>query len=160
MLNGILKNMAKKKEKKKYKERMQKIIGSYEKINLQTISKAQKQLFKELNDNQKYILNYPTISGNVDIYDTENNVVIEYYGDFWHVNPKKYDKDFFHPLIKLTAKEIWYKNAKRIDNIKHELNCNVIIIWENSYFTIDHKIILDHIRNFSKTKKNGLTLWI
>ena len=58
-------------------------------------------------------------------------MVIEYYGDYWHCNPKKYESEFFHSQIKLTAKEIWIKDKNRL-NLIMESASSVIIIWEDS----------------------------
>jgi hypothetical protein len=31
-------------------------------------------------------------------------IVIEYFGDYWHCNPKKYTPDFYTNQLKMTAK--------------------------------------------------------
>lgn len=85
----------------------------------------------------------------VDYYLPEYNIVIEYYGDYWHCNPKKYESNFFHPQIKLTAKEIWNKDKIRLDMILNEVN-SVIIIWEDT--NID-SLLLEKTINNIKNKK-------
>ena len=32
-----------------------------------------------------------------DIFIEEYNLIIEFYGDYWHCNPKRYKSDFLHP---------------------------------------------------------------
>jgi len=62
-----------------------------------------------------------------DLYIKDINLVIEFYGDFWHKNPLLYnDKQEF-------VKEIWKHDIKRIEKIKTKYNCDVIIIWEYEY---------------------------
>lgn len=60
----------------------------------------------------------------------EKKIIIELNGDFWHCNPKYYDNNYYHPFIKMTAKEIWDKDEKRIsDYIKN--GWRVVVIWES-----------------------------
>lgn len=62
-----------------------------------------------------------------DLYIKDINLVIEFYGDFWHKNPKLYeiDQEF--------VKETWENDEKRIRKLKERYNANVIIIWESEY---------------------------
>ena len=63
---------------------------------------------------------------------TIGNKIIEFNGDFWHMNPDMYDSDYVHPYSNLSAEEKW-----EIDEIK--LNCafqngyEVLTIWEQEY---------------------------
>ena len=63
---------------------------------------------------------------------TIGNKIIEFNGDFWHMNPYMYDSDYVHPYSNLSAEEKW-----AIDEIK--LNCafqngyEVLTIWEQEY---------------------------
>lgn len=67
-----------------------------------------------------------------DMVDTNNKLIIEYYGDYWHANPKKYASDFIVKQSGMTAKEIWEH-----DQIKNLTAMNrgfkVIIVWESDY---------------------------
>jgi hypothetical protein len=60
------------------------------------------------------------------------NKIIEFNGDFWHMNPDVYDSDYVHPYSNLSAEEKW-----EIDEIKHqcalENGYNVLTIWEHEY---------------------------
>jgi G:T-mismatch repair DNA endonuclease (very short patch repair protein) len=64
-----------------------------------------------------------------DIYIKDLNLIIEYYGDYWHCNPKKYDENYLHPHKKKFAKQIWMEDSIRIDYIKN-LGYNLEVIWE------------------------------
>lgn len=63
---------------------------------------------------------------------TIGNKIIEFNGDFWHMNPDMYDSDYVHPYSNLSAEEKW-----EIDEIK--LKCafqngyEVLTIWEQEY---------------------------
>lgn len=67
-----------------------------------------------------------------DIFVEELNLIIEYNGDYWHCNPKKYKEDFFHPHKKKTAKDIWIQDEIRIDNLK-KLGYILEVIWESDF---------------------------
>ena len=60
------------------------------------------------------------------------NKIIEFNGDFWHMNPDIYDSDYSHPYTNLSAEEKW-----EIDEIKLECafqnGYDVLTIWESEY---------------------------
>jgi len=68
----------------------------------------------------------------VDIVNVERKIIIEYFGDFFHANPRKYSPDDFIPVIKMTAKEKWNKDRKRNFKLRR-FGYNVIVIWENKW---------------------------
>lgn len=105
--------------REKYKERIASSFSKYKHINKQSTSKGQIDLFNQLKrDGYDWVLNYATLNGVVDVYEKSTNTVVEYYGDFWHCNPIHWKESSRHPLSKLTAKEIWENNEKRINAIK------------------------------------------
>ena len=61
-----------------------------------------------------------------------DNKIIECYGDYWHCNPNKYGKDYYHSRLKKTASEIWDYDEKR-KNLLENNGYNVLIIWEHEY---------------------------
>ena len=72
----------------------------------------------------------------VDYYDKTLNIIIEFYGDFFHLNPKIYDANFIqfkHHEKAILAKNRWQHDKERIDDIQQTLNCKVIIVWEYTY---------------------------
>lgn len=94
------------------------------------ISSLEKEIGKILSMlNFKYIKQYNIGTYFCDFYLPDINLVIETYGDFWHGNPYLYDDGFFHPVKKITVKEIHEKDFKRINFLEKEHN--VIIIWES-----------------------------
>jgi G:T-mismatch repair DNA endonuclease (very short patch repair protein) len=50
---------------------------------------------------------------NVDIYIPSQKKVIELYGDYWHCNPEKYNGDYYHKQLHMTAKEKWIADRER-----------------------------------------------
>lgn len=67
----------------------------------------------------------------VDGFDSVNNTVYEFYGDYYHGNPKIYNPNDFNKTCKKTFGEL-YNKAMIKENIL-KLNYNVITIWENDW---------------------------
>lgn len=80
----------------------------------------------------------------------QNKKVIEFNGDYWHCNPKKYKFDFFNKRKQMTAQEIWDRDKLRIDSIKSE-GYEVLVIWESDYNKNKEKII-EKCLNFLKNQ--------
>jgi len=87
----------------------------------------------------------------VDFYDKFSNIVIEIYGDFWHCNPNKFKKDYFHKYKKITAEQIWENDKIRMNNIINKLGCDFIVIWEGDWKKNKNNII-NYIKELIKNK--------
>ena len=75
-------------------------------------------------DNKKY---------RFDGYCEKNNTVYEFYGDFWHGNPKLYNSEYYHPLNKVKFGDLYNKTLSREELIKNN-GYNLINIWESDYY--------------------------
>lgn len=97
-------------------------------------SKAENEIYNYLKNVYGEILNRKTIKWDDRIYFPDmriGNIVIEYFGDYWHANPNKYmADDVVHH--NLTAKEIWEHDKTRIKELEGII-AKVIIIWESDY---------------------------
>ena len=97
-------------------------------------SKAENEIYNYLKNIYGELLNRKTIKWDDKRYFPDmriRNVVIEYFGDYWHANPNKYNaNEIVHH--NLTAKEIWKHNEIRIKELEGII-AKVIIIWENDY---------------------------
>jgi very-short-patch-repair endonuclease len=82
-------------------------------------------------------------SPKVDILLKNKKFIIEVYGDYWHGNPKKYDKDYIISRWdgKKKASEIWNYDKIRVSHLK-SFGYKVIILWES-----------DINKNFKKVEK-------
>lgn len=67
-----------------------------------------------------------------DVADTEKNVIIEFNGDLWHANPKKYRPEDNIPIVNKKAKEIWEYENKKISSAIDK-GFRVIKIWESDF---------------------------
>ena len=68
----------------------------------------------------------------VDFYNPVQRKGIEFYGDYWHTNPEKYQIDFKNRSGR-TAEEQWAFDKNRINSIEQEFNVKILVIWENDF---------------------------
>ena len=61
-------------------------------------------------------------------------VAIEFNGDYWHANPKSYDKNFTIKQCNITAGEIWEKDSSRYKVLEEEFGIKTYVIWESEYY--------------------------
>ena len=90
----------------------------------------------------------------LDYYDKTLNVIIEFYGDFWHYNPLIYNEND----INVYNKHLYDK--QRIEKIQKELKSRIIIVWEHTYYnnkqkTIDKIIDIINNKNIKYIEING-----
>src|SRR5258708_16421240 len=65
----------------------------------------------------------------VDAYDPNTNTIYEFNGDYWHGNPRKYDKDDINIIANKTYGEIYDNTIKREKELSR-LGYNIISMWE------------------------------
>lgn len=68
----------------------------------------------------------------VDGFDPKTNIVYEFYGDFWHGNPKKYKRSDINSFSGKTFGRLFSDVMKR-QNILIKNGYKVIYIWENDW---------------------------
>jgi hypothetical protein len=69
-----------------------------------------------------------------DFTDIKNKKIIEYNGDMYHGNPKKYKpSDYPHPFRKtITAQDMWDNDKEKNDKAKND-GFEVLVIWDSEY---------------------------
>jgi very-short-patch-repair endonuclease len=81
---------------------------------------------------------YPISNMFVDIFIPEKNLVIECFGDYWHMNPSKYSCHDYNSSTKRTAEEQWKKDKNR--KLFMERNgYKVVELWESEINDGDYK---------------------
>ena len=81
-----------------------------------------------------------------DIILFDKKKIIEYNGDYWHCNPKKYMPDYFNKKTKKYAKDIWENDLKRRTSLE-KLGYSILCIWESDF--IDSRELVEyHIKQF------------
>jgi hypothetical protein len=71
-----------------------------------------------------------------DGYCAETNTVYEYHGDYWHGNPKKFNKDDMNQSSKKTFGELYDQTLKRENEIR-ALGYNLVVMWESDWLRIN-----------------------
>lgn len=97
------------------------------------------KLSTDISKHNKYLQNLGVI---VDFI--QDNKIIEFYGDYWHCNPKqkRFVESYYHPYLKMTAKEKWEFDENRINKLKNS-GYKVKIVWESDYKENKDSVILD-----------------
>jgi G:T-mismatch repair DNA endonuclease (very short patch repair protein) len=113
-------------------------------------SKKEKEIAKLLKTKKLKVLESFRIDTKIcDMYLPKYNLIIEYNGDYWHCNPKKYSEDYFNQVKGKTAKELWEYDKNKVDLIIGN-GYNLEIIWES-----DLKDDPDLINKILKKYDNG-----
>jgi len=75
------------------------------------------------------------------IYDIMvNNKIIEYNGDFWHLNPSIYSPNFVNSRTKLKAVDKWVIDSVKLQHAQ-DLGYDVLVIWESDFKKRPQEII-------------------
>jgi len=75
-----------------------------------------------------------------DIYIPKYNLIIEYFGDYWHCNPTKYTYDYFNHKKNMSAQQIWDYDKQKVDLIIN-YGYNLEVVWESDLKHNNKKII-------------------
>jgi hypothetical protein len=68
----------------------------------------------------------------VDAFNPLTNTVYEYWGDYWHGNPRTYDLEKINSNNKLRFRELYNQTLERI-NLIESLGYNLVQIWEDEW---------------------------
>lgn len=85
----------------------------------------------------------------VDYIDHTLKIVIEFYGDYWHMNPVQYESNSYNKRRKMFAKDIWSRDNERIEDILSILgpNYKLYVVWERDYLNFKSDNVLDLLYN-------------
>lgn len=85
-------------------------------------------------DNHHYV--------SVDFYDIDTNTVIEFFGTYWHADPRKYDSEFYiFQKQAYKARDVWTKDIERILYLQLTYNVKVLIVWEMDWLNNPEMIL-------------------
>lgn len=103
------------------------------------------------NSSEKKIICENTVHP-VDGYCEELNLVFEFFGDKWHVNPELYNENDTN-IRKIPAREVWNKDFERLNNILQKVNA-ILICWENDWKN-KPELVLNQIGYLLEKLKHG-----
>ena len=151
-IDWYIKKFGEKEGSKKWKSFINKVKSNkFEKISKKSLKIKNYLDFFNIDFIQEY--NIPGLRYNVDYYLPKENIIIEFFGDYWHCNPKLYEKSYYNNRMKITSEEQWQHDKERIKKIKssYDNEITIIILWENTMENID-KYYLLKIINDNKNK--------
>lgn len=102
------------------------------------VSKAQQEIYEILKDDG-YELDGSIYNMKIDIINKTKKIAIEYNGDYWHCNPRTWNKDDFNKAINMTASEKWNLDRRRLFTLRN-LGYDVHVIWETTWNTDRNKV--------------------
>jgi G:T-mismatch repair DNA endonuclease (very short patch repair protein) len=100
------------------------------KIKSTITSKKEKEIIEHLNNlGYSSVQSYRVDTKVCDVYIPSLNLIIEYFGDYWHCNPLKYQSDYYNVKKGKYAWELWEYDTKKLELIK-SYGYNLEVIWE------------------------------
>lgn len=120
--------------KRHTQESLEKIASSQHLTNPSWRSKPEIEIAKwfKSNVNPNAIENAKINRWNIDILCEDKMLIVELFGDFWHMNPIKFQKDDINKITKKSAQYAWEHDARKIEHLQ-TIGYNVIIIWESDW---------------------------
>ena len=76
--------------------------------------------------------NYPVHGWICDYVNEEKKIIVEFFGDFWHHNPSKYNQDYINPFTKRNSLLVWARDERKISELS-EQGYLVIVVWESEW---------------------------
>ncbi len=114
------------------------------KISLQLFD-ALDELFEGdlLYGDDEFIVSINNKNYKLDCYNQKNNKAIEFFGDYWHANPKKYTSD---RIIKSRpAHDIWGADKVRLHEIEMT-GVEVKVVWEGDFRTDPANVLVECVK--------------
>lgn len=86
-----------------------------------------------------YEYRIPTTRFHADGFCPETNTIYEFYGDFWHGHPTRYDPSAINSIKNCTFGEL-YAQTKQREEIITALGYNLVTLWESDWNTMKKPI--------------------
>jgi G:T-mismatch repair DNA endonuclease (very short patch repair protein) len=81
---------------------------------------------------------YEIIGKPFDIFIEEKNLLIEFNGTYWHLDPRIYDENHYDKSRDVYAKELWRRDKEKLDSAR-KLGYNVLVVWEKDWAECKNK---------------------
>lgn len=120
------------------------LLGKVSKISLELFD----GIFKVLNDGQYHNNGGELRIGKSFVDFAYKNKIIEFNGDFWHANPKKYSSTDILKYAKNRSKpvsEIWERDKQRLKNIEDQ-GYKIKVVWESEFRENKEQVIKESVQ--------------
>lgn len=112
------------------------VTNAYFLAKRSTVSKPQRDLYNNLSELYKCkletLLPFHSVRYFADIFIPDNNIVIEFMGNYWHCNPLMYKEDYWHKKKCQYARDVWESDKIRKETLE-KLGYVVYYVWESDY---------------------------
>lgn len=81
-------------------------------------------------------------------------IVVEFYGDYFHANPKKHKADEYILKKEMTAQELWQVDAHRKEQLENA-GYKVLVVWQNDYRTNKENCLDDMVEKIDTLLSEG-----
>lgn len=105
------------------------------KCSKSSISRAENEWLDYLNIPKNYrqtLIKVDQIQYFADAFDPITNTIYEYYGDYWHGNPKVFDQEKINKVKCKTFGQLYRQTIDRENTLKNA-GYNIISIWESDW---------------------------
>ena len=114
--------------------------GDYDNRVKSFSSKSQLELMKFIGHGGYTTESEYTINGKpYDIFVKEKNLIIEFNGTYWHLDPRIYDENYYDKSRNIYASELWKRDKQKLAVAK-KLGYNVMVVWEKDWCECADKI--------------------
>lgn len=143
--------------KAKMKASIQKLIRTRKIFRSNKISKPEKDIaesFDILKIPYEQQFHIKTLPYNYDFYLIGTNILIEFQGDYWHCNPRKFKSGQyvrFHKNIETMVDDIWKRDLIK-KQLAENMGYKVVQIWQCDYVEFGMEFIIQELN------KEGLNL--
>jgi G:T-mismatch repair DNA endonuclease (very short patch repair protein) len=118
--------------KKHTAEALEKIAGAPHLSNPDYRSKPERELEQQCRNLGSLENNVRIGKWNVDVLFTEKRMIVELFGDYWHMNPVKYASTVRHSLMGKTADEVWSRDERKLKDLRDQ-GYEVVVVWESDW---------------------------
>lgn len=112
------------------------VTNAYFLAKRSTVSKPQRDLYNNLSElyrcKLETLLPFHSVRYFADIFIPDNNIVIEFMGNYWHCNPLMYKEDYWHKKKCQYARDVWESDKIRKETLE-KLGYIVYYVWESDY---------------------------
>jgi G:T-mismatch repair DNA endonuclease (very short patch repair protein) len=67
-----------------------------------------------------------------DLVDSYKKKIIEFNGNYYHMNPEIYSAETVNKRLNATAKEIWENDRRKLELVR-DMGYEVLVVWEKEY---------------------------
>jgi len=116
-------------------------LGCY-KCSKSSVSKSENKWLDYLKISSEYrqtLIKVNETNYFADAYDPKTNIIYEYYGDYWHGNPKKFDANGFNKVKNKTFGQLYDETIER-ENILKNAGYKIISIWESDWKKLNKEL--------------------